>query len=201
MKKHEQAKPVSTPVVVETPKKIVPKTVYFRTYDDTHPQGNDQASCLRRAIENSYNIRERGFNNGKEVRELQAYTGNKPPAPYCGSGVCKLAGDCGIPNPKSAWSPTVAKYGKLVYKRTSTSLSALTYPENIKIPLVASIYTSSKGRVTHVFFALATDGRMTRTGEFNTSGSRKGYGSSDGDGFHFLYRPNEQIWSLRDWIN
>ena len=191
-------------IVVEKPA-YMPENVTFvpvESVTERSRSDDSKGECLRKAIENSYNIRERGYNRGKEVEELQAYTGNRPPDPYCASAVCKLAGDCGITNPKSAWSPTVANYGRLVYKHASRhpELVSGTYPKQITNPLIMAIYTQSKNRVTHVGFALKTDGRMTRTGEFNTSGSRKGYGSSDGDGFHFLYRPNEQIYSLRDWL-
>jgi hypothetical protein len=180
------------------------KSVYYvepvKDVATSAPLSEQQGACLRKAIENSANIREKGFNRGPEVEELQRYTGNKPGQPYCGSGVCKLEGDCGIENPRSGWAQTVALYGRVVYRRSVTSapLSNRSYPKEIRHPLVLGIHNGK--RISHTGFALQTDGKMTRTGEFNTSGSRKNYGTRDGDGFHFLYRDNRQIYSLSDHI-
>lgn len=145
---------------------------------DPDPMG---FKCIDHAFKRELGVREVGRNGGKRVTEYLNYTGLGSGYAWCGSFACFNLGSCGVPNPMSAWSPTVA-YWNVVYKKGD---KFPTKPNG----LIFGLYYKRLGRVGHVGYIEEIMTNNIKTIEGNTSSG----GSRDGDGVYRRMRPKWAI--------
>lgn len=179
-------------------------------------------SAPRSALRNIYTaeigVREAsGRNDGPRVEEYLRYTHLKPGNPWCAAFVCWCLGQAGVPNPRTGYCPNLFPKDKVIWSRSSASLSrpkilspaaagstfsqtsppaANTSPPKTPNPPrnpipgdIFGIYFPEKGRIAHVGFVDQWDGKWLITVEGNTNES----GSREGDG---VYRKRRLVSSI-----
>jgi hypothetical protein len=130
-----------------------------------------------------------GKNDGPEVERYLAHVHLGKGHAWCAAFVCYHLSECGVPNPRSAWSPAVASAGTQVWTPRKASRSPL--PGD-----VFALYYPSLKRVGHVGFVTGMDGRYITTVEGNTSGP----GSREGDGVYARKRELKKLHAITSYI-
>jgi len=92
---------------------------------------------------------------------------------------------CGIKNPRSAWSPTVGMTN-VIYHRGREEI-----PSDVK-DCVFSLYYKNLGRIGHVGFVES----KTNGGFITVEGNTNGKGEREGDGVHRKKRLDWEIFTL-----
>ena len=124
-----------------------------------------------------------GNNDGYEVEQYLAYTGNKKGEPWCAAFVSWVFGQAGFKQPRTAWSPSL-------------------FPKASLVPLgkpatVFGIYFPDKGRIAHAGIVEKQKDNWLYTIEGNTNIE----GSREGDGVYRKMRHIKTIKYYADWIN
>jgi hypothetical protein len=152
--------------------------------------GTEKRTKLIQTITSQLNVRETGPNTGPEVSAYLRAVGVYTPAPWCAAFVSYSLTKCGIPNPRSAWSPDYAKQKDVIW----------TNKNKRKKPLpgdVLTYYYQRLGRVGHVGFLTASD----PDGFFITiEGNTNGAGSREGDGVYKKKRDPAQVHAIARYI-
>lgn len=153
-------------------------------------RGMDARTCV---VENALaHVGEReatGRNDGPEVETYLAHVGLSKGYAWCAAFVSYNLSSCGVPNPKSAWSPAFALPAHRVWTPRKASRSPL--PGD-----VFSVYYASLGRVGHVGIITGMDGKYITTVEGNTSGGS----SREGDGVYALRRQLSKCYAVTSYI-
>lgn len=131
-----------------------------------------------------------GRNDGPEVERYLAHVGLGPGYAWCAAFVSYHLDQCGVNNPRSAWSPAFASVADQVWTPRKASRSPR--PGD-----VFSIYFPSLGRVGHVGLVAGLDGNYINTIEGNTSGP----GSRDGDGVYARRRQLSKVHAITNYIH
>lgn len=146
-------------------------------------------NCVERIFAGEVGVLEVGGNNrGSRIGEYLAATGLGQGYAYCAAFICWGFDQCDVPNPHSAWSPTVAMYN-VVYTRGDEHL-----PANNGL-LVAGLYYKTLGRIGHVLKIVEFRDGEAITIEGNTNGA----GSREGDGVHRKVRPTWALYKISDY--
>ena len=124
-----------------------------------------------------------GNNDGYEVEQYLAYTGNKKGEAWCASFVSWVFGKAGYTAPRTAWSPSLFPKARLV---------AVAKPAT-----VFGIYFPDKGRIAHAGIVEKQKDNWLYTIEGNTNIE----GSREGDGVYRKMRHVKSIQYYADWIN
>ncbi|MBL8002388.1 MAG: CHAP domain-containing protein [Flavobacteriales bacterium] len=130
-----------------------------------------------------------GRNDGPAVERYLAHVGHKAGASWCAAFVCYHLSQCGVANPRSAWSPALASVGDRVW----TARKAVRAPQPGD---VFTLYYPQLGRVGHAGIVTGTDGRYLLTVEGNTSGP----GSREGDGVYARRRELRKVYAVTNYI-
>lgn len=131
-----------------------------------------------------------GRNDGPEVERYLAHVGLGPGYAWCAAFVSYHLDQCGVRNPRSAWSPAFASVADQVWTPRKASRSPR--PGD-----VFSIWFANLGRVAHVGFVTGLDGNYINTVEGNTSGP----GSREGDGVYARRRQLSKIHAITNYIH
>lgn len=156
----------------------------------TQPPLSVVRTCVVDAATADVGVREAtGRNDGPEVERYLAHVGLGKGYPWCAAFVSYHLSECGVKNPKSAWSPAFASAADRVWQPRKAVRSPL--PGD-----VFSIYYVQLKRPGHVGFVTSTDGRYILTVEGNTSGP----GSREGDGVYARKRELAKIHAITSYI-
>jgi hypothetical protein len=152
-------------------------------------------NILRENVEFSYlsqiGVREVGNNTGPQVDLYLASTNLAPGYAWCAAFVAWVLTENGVPNPKSAWSPSWFPKNKVVWQSNGLK-NQMPLPGD-----VFGIYFSNLNRIAHVGFVHRFGNQITITVEGNTNDN----GSREGDGVYIKRRPTRQIHSVARYIN
>lgn len=155
------------------------------------PATVDQRTCVAMGAAADVGVREAsGRNDGPEVERYLAHVGLGPGYAWCAAFVSYHLDQCGVNNPRSAWSPAFASVADQVWTPRKASRSPR--PGD-----VFSIYFPSLGRVGHVGLVAGLDGNYINTIEGNTSGP----GSRDGDGVYARRRQLSKVHAITNYIH
>ena len=150
--------------------------------DDTslfNPEPTTPYECTKKVCIGELGVREQGGNNrGKRIGEYLAVTKLSEGYAWCAAFVCWTLEQCGIENPKSAWSATVANHN-VVYRKGDN------FPNTNNKVLVFGLYYKSLKRIGHTGIIIEVRNKDCITIEGNTNGD----GSREGDGVHKKIRP------------
>lgn len=150
----------------------------------------DQRACVMEGATADVGVREAsGRNDGPEVERYLAHVGLGPGYAWCAAFVSYHLDQCGVRNPRSAWSPAFASVADQVWTPRKASRSPR--PGD-----VFSIWFANLGRVGHVGFVTGLDGNYINTVEGNTSGP----GSREGDGVYARRRQLSKIHAVTNYI-
>ena len=168
-------------------------------------KGAEQASGVRSIYRAEVGVREEtGRNDGSRVEEYLRYVGLKKGQPWCASFVCWALGKAGIDNPRSGYCPRLFGRDKLVWERRrgGGGLNLASYDGGPVVgkteagsddsALVFGIYFPEKGRISHVGFVDACDGKYIITVEGNTNEA----GSREGDGVYCKRRLLSSVYQI-----
>lgn len=145
---------------------------------------DDQVYQLLCIAKSQIGVREAtGNNDGHEVEQYLAYTGNKKGEPWCASFISWVFGRAGYAAPRTAWSPSLFPQARLV---------KLAEPGN-----VFGIYFSDKKRIAHAGIVEKVKDTWITTIEGNTNTD----GNRDGDGVYRKLRHAKTIRCYADWLN
>ena len=122
-----------------------------------------------------------GKNDGLNVAQYLAYTGEQKGAPWCAAFVSWVFGRAGFGQPKTAWSPALFP----LQKRTT----------NIQPATVFGIYFPALKRIAHCGFVERLEGHWIITIEGNTNVA----GSREGDGVYRKRRLLNTVKYFADW--
>lgn len=113
-------------------------------------------------------IREQGNNEGPQVTRYLRAAGLGPGYPWCAAMLAWVHEQCGIPGPRSAWSPDYFPADRVIYHRGHTEGTA-PQPGD-----VLGNYYPSKERIAHVGFIARWPGgdQWVITIEGNTNDSQ-----------------------------
>ncbi len=114
-------------------------------------------------------VREAEGNTGQRVTEYLQATGLGPGYPWCAAFIAWVHEQCGIPGPRSAWSPDYFSPDRVIYYRGKVQ-GIQPRPGD-----VFGNYYPSKGRIAHVGFIhrWPSDQQIIQTVEGNTNDSEK----------------------------
>lgn len=150
----------------------------------------DTRTCVVASASYDIGVREAtGRNDGTEVERYLKHVGLGKGHAWCAAFVCYHLSECGVNNPRSAWSPSIASGGQRVWSPRKA----------VRDPLpgdVFALYYPSLKRVGHVGFVSAFKRRYIETVEGNTSGP----GSREGDGVYARRRELSKVHSIINYI-
>lgn len=151
----------------------------------------DTRTCVVASASYDVGVREAtGHNDGPEVERYLKHVGLGKGHAWCAAFVCYHLSECGVKNPRSAWSPSVASGGQRVWSPRKA----------VRDPLpgdVFALYYPALKRVGHVGFVSAFKRRYIDTVEGNTSGP----GSREGDGVYARRRELSKVHSIINYIS
>lgn len=124
-----------------------------------------------------------GNNDGPQVEQYLAYTGNKKGEPWCAAFVSWVFGQVGLRQPRSAWSPALFPPHHLVKAAKPATVFGIYFPE--------------KGRIAHVGLVEKQRKNWVYTIEGNTNVA----GSREGDGVYQKLRHVKTISCYADWTS
>lgn len=155
------------------------------------PVAVDQRTCVTRSAAADVGVREAsGRNDGPEVERYLAHVGLGPGYAWCAAFVSYHLDQCGVDNPRSAWSPAFA----LAKDQVWSPRKAIRSPRPGD---VFSIWFPRMGRVGHVGLVTGFDGKYINTIEGNSSGP----GSREGDGVYARRRQLSKIHAITNYIH
>lgn len=165
----------------------------FSQFAISQTENTDVRKELVASLEAQLGVREtpKNSNRGQAIDLYLRTVGSTPPNPWCVAFVGSNLYWCGIPNPKTAWSPDYAKPQDIIWTYTNS---------HSKKPLagdVATFYYDNIGRVGHGGFYIKTDS----DGYFITiEGNTNGAGSREGDGIYKKKRSQYQVHAITRYI-
>jgi hypothetical protein len=149
---------------------------------------------IRAAVATTYvsqiGVRETlGANDSPEIREYLAITNVRVPAAWCAAFVSYCYTKNGVPNPRSAWSPSYFAATKLVDIRKDKPLQADLF----------GVWYNNLNRIAHVGFvdSWPREGDYFITVEGNTNDN----GSREGNGVYKKRRLKRSASKISRWIN
>jgi hypothetical protein len=153
---------------------------------------HDHRTCVTEAAKADVGVREAtGRNDGPAVERYLAHVGLGKGYAWCAAFVSYKLNECGVANPRSAWSPAFALPAARVWTPRKASRSPL--PGDV----FSLWYTTLKpARVGHVGFVTGVDGKYITTVEGNTSGP----GSREGDGVYARRRELRKVYAITNYI-
>lgn len=123
-----------------------------------------------------------GKNDGEQVEKYLKYTGNRKGEPWCASFVSWVFGQAGFKQPRTAWSPALFPYSRMVNSAAKAR--------------VFGIYFANKGRIAHAGLVESRKGNWLYTIEGNTNMA----GSREGDGVYRKIRHVKTIKAYANWL-
>ena len=123
-----------------------------------------------------------GNNDGPQVVQYLAYTGNKTGEPWCAAFVSWVFGQAGYPQPRTAWSPNLFPAKRLVKSANQAT--------------VFGVYFPSKGRIAHAGLVETVRHNWLYTIEGNTNMA----GGREGDGVYRKLRHAKTIKVYANWL-
>jgi hypothetical protein len=150
---------------------------------DRHLLGRDAAGYQKivEMAQAELGVREKGHNDGGQIRAYLAYVGIKHPAAWCAAWVSFVHRQAGYTQPKTAWSPSLFPASRLV--------------KNANHGLVFGIHYKALNRIGHCGIIERVDGDWLRVIEGNTNIA----GSREGDGVFRRVRHQRTISCFSDW--
>ncbi|WP_374165246.1 CHAP domain-containing protein [Arcticibacter sp. MXS-1] len=168
-------------------------------------KGAEPAAGIRSIYRAEVGVREEtGRNDGSRVEEYLRYVGLKKGQPWCASFVCWALGKAGIDNPRSGYCPRLFGRDKVVWERRRGvgELNLASYDGGPVVgkteagsddsAMVFGLYYAEKGRISHVGFVDACDGKYIITVEGNTNEA----GSREGDGVYCKRRLLSSVYQI-----
>lgn len=153
---------------------------------------NPNLQCITKTYTAEIGVREAtGRNDGERVETYLASVGFGKGHAWCAAFVSWTLQQCGVSNPKSAWSPSWFPNRKVIYHRGNQQLKEL-------IPAagdVFGIYFQKLKRIAHVGFVDRWGEKYVVTVEGNTNDA----GSREGDGVYKKRRLKSQIYKVSRW--
>jgi hypothetical protein len=151
----------------------------------------DKQDCVQQTYLSQLHVREAsGKNDGKAVEAYLAVTKMPKGQPWCAAFVCWTFTQCGIPNPKNAFSPALFRNRFTVYTRGETNTYAFQRGD------VFGLFYTNLNRIGHVGFIHSENERFYVTVEGNTNQA----GSREGDGVYRKRRPKKTIYKISRYI-
>ena len=133
-----------------------------------------------------------GKNDGSRVEEYLRYTGLAKGQPWCASFVCWCLAKAGIPNPRSAWCPSLFQQGKIIYSSSDINKPAA----RLQSGDVFGLWFPDKKRIAHVGFISSFRGKWVQTIEGNTNLA----GSREGDGVYAKRRLFSTLYKVARYV-
>ena len=131
-----------------------------------------------------------GNNDGPRVEEYLAVTGLGSGFYWCAAFPSWVFTECGIKNPKSAWSPDWFPPHRVIYFRGG---------KNNQVPQCSDVfgfYFASKARIAHMGFM----GYWGESTAITVEGNSNALGSSNGNAVVRKYRLISQISKVSKWV-
>ncbi|WP_293298640.1 peptidoglycan-binding protein [Pedobacter sp. UBA4863] len=123
-----------------------------------------------------------GNNDGPQVVQYLAYTGNKKGEPWCAAFVSWVFGQAGYPQPRTAWSPSLFPAKRLV--------------KTAQPGMVFGIYFPAKKRIAHAGIIEKIYHRWIYAIEGNTNTKA----SREGDGVYRKLRHKYSVNAVANWL-
>lgn len=129
-----------------------------------------------------------GANDSPEIRQYLATTSVKVPAAWCAAFVSYCYSVNGVPNPRSAWSPSYFTPKKCINIKASPPLQADVF----------GVYYNNLGRIAHIGFI----DRWPREGDYfiTVEGNTNNDGSREGNGVYKKRRPKRSAYRVARYI-
>ncbi len=159
-----------------------------------HGASSTKINRVKRFYDSQVGVREQGTNAGKKVEAYLAYVGLGKGHAWCAAFVCWVYEQAGIPNPRTAWSPSLFPSSKVIW-RNQAGLSL----KNQKKPRrgdVFGIYYRDKKRIAHAGFIDQWQDKWIITVEGNTNPD----GYREGDGVYRKKRLISSVYSVARYI-
>lgn len=153
-----------------------------------------QRQCLVETAESFIGVREAtGNNDGPEVEAFLRSTGLGKGYAWCVAFLTFIYEDCGVPNPKSAWSPDWGKEKDMIWQQGMSPRYAMVtaLPGDI-----TTFWYTSKGRIAHgeMLYYMTPAKVITIGGNTNVAGSR------EGDGVYVKERRWRSIYRITSYL-
>lgn len=151
----------------------------------------DKQDCVQQTYLGQLHVREAsGRNDGTQVEAYLAVTKMPKGQPWCAAFVCWTLTQCGIPNPKNAFSPALFRNRLTVYTRGQGNAYSFQRGD------VFGLFYTNLNRIGHVGFIHSENERFFITVEGNTNQA----GSREGDGVYRKRRPKKTIYKISRYI-